>query len=106
MSRYGRSQEQVNAIAHQHKPDWQTATAGQTEFFLKRTVLNSDNLLVYVEGLLKRPADSSSARDYRIRGIHKDTPASATAYPGDSNAVLFTSGLSNGDAVCFLTAGG
>lgn len=104
--RYGRGQDQLNNIAHQHKADWRVAAGGQTEFFLDHTVLASDNLLVFTAGLLRRPADKDGANFYRIRGIHANTPSSSPAYPGDSNAVTFAAAPGAGVLVCFITMGG
>ena len=106
MPRYGRDQQQVNALAHQHKQDWQLGDGAKTEFFLAHTVLTADNLLVFVSGALKRPADQNNVRDYRIRGVHANTPISSGAYPGDSNAVTFTAAPGNNVSVCFVTMGG
>ena len=97
MSGKDRPRNVLDAMAHRHYAVWLTGTAA-TEYDLGKTVLRLDDVIVFVSGALKRPADRGTANDYAIRGI---TPG----YPGDSNRVKFVA-APNGLAVCFYVAAG
>lgn len=88
--RSGKTQEALNTLIRRTYQSVAVGDGVADEFPLPITVLRADDLRVYLAGALKRPADSGGAWDYRIRGLHEHTPASSTAYPGDSNTIKFT----------------
>ena len=106
MPRLGRPQGQINDIAHRHRQSWAVGDGAATEFPLPYSVKRIDDLTVTVNGAAMRPADRGGARDYRIRGLHANTPIASGAYPGDSNRVRFTAAPGAGVKICFATAGG
>lgn len=88
------TQDRQNNRMHQHYSDFQDGDGATTEFFLSRTVSSLDELHVYIDGQLKRPDNSGTAHDYKVRGL---TPG----YDGDKNAVKFASAPAAGHAVGF-----
>ena len=103
MSGKQRTPAQTAAIAHRHYSQHQTGSAA-VEYPLDHTVLRADDVMVYVDGKIMRPADANGVHDYQVRGIHSNTPATAP-YPGDSNTIKFTV-APNGKLVSFIMAGG
>jgi len=97
MSGKSRTTEQVASIAHRHYRQDFTGTAA-TEYPLAHTVLRIEDVLVYVSGALKVPADRGTAHDYSVRGL-------TAGYAGDSNMIKFAA-APNGLAVTFLLVGG
>lgn len=101
MPAQGKTQEQLNGMIHRHYIGWQVGTGAQTEFPLPRTVLNVNDVLVFVAGALKRPYSPGVAHDYRIRGL-----SDPTTYPGDSNYIKFAVAPALNADIGFFSAGG
>lgn len=80
--RSGRTQEQLNSLAHRAYVTWATGDGVTTEFALPKIVARLDDLMVTVAGLVKRPDLNGAAFDYKVRGL---TPG----YTGDRNFVKF-----------------
>jgi hypothetical protein len=80
--RSGRTQEQINNLAHRHYVAWATGDGAKTEFFLPKSVERIDDLTVTIGGAVKRPSVAGVVYDYDVRGI---TPG----YAGESNVVRF-----------------
>lgn len=101
MAAQGKTQEQLNGMIHRHHIGWQVGDGVTTQFPLPRTVLNVNDVLVFVGGALMRPYAPGVAHDYRIRGL--SDPAT---YAGDSNYIKFTVAPGNLVNIGFFSAGG
>lgn len=93
--RSGRTQEQLNALAHRRYVAWATGDGVKTEFPLPKSVLRLDELLVCVGGALKRPADAGVAHDYAVRGL-------TAGYAGDKNFVKFAAAPAAAADIAFI----
>jgi hypothetical protein len=78
--RSGRTQEQLNNLAHRRYVAWATGDGVKLEFALPKNVKRLDDLLVFVGGVLKRPDEPGTVHHYAVRGL---TPG----YAGDANMV-------------------
>lgn len=81
--RSGRTQEQLNTLAHRQYQAWALGDGAKTEFSLPKNVLRLDDLIVHVSGAIQQPASNGTAHAYAVRGL---TPG----YAGDANYVKFT----------------
>lgn len=100
MGAKGRGQAELNAFAHRHFASPILHGDGHTkEFALPITVLRTDDVQVFVNGLLQHVAAPATPNDYAVRGF---TPA----YAGDKNRIMFTAAPANGAKIMLITAGG
>lgn len=95
----GRAPETINGMAHRHYVQWAEGDGVATEFPLEVTVLRAQDLMVYVGGVLLRPASRGTTYDYAVRGL---TPG----FAGDSNRVRFTVAPALGADIAFWLVGG
>ena len=100
MSAKDRTPDQVAGMSHRHTTTWATGDGATVEFPLKTQVLRADDVVVTVDGALKRPRDQTGAFDYTVRGFF---PA---VYDGDKNRVKFTVAPAAGKNIAFNVAGG
>lgn len=95
-----RGQATLNGFAHRHYASPVVLGDGHTkEFALPVTVLRTDDVQVFVNGLLQHVATPGAANDYAVRGF---TPA----YAGDKNRIKFTAAPANNAKIMYYTAGG
>lgn len=99
MSGKSRSRSTLDGMAHRHYQDWATGDGVAVEFPLTHTVLRGDDVQVYLNGAIKRPAAGGVAHDYAIRGI-------TAGYPGDSNRIKFAAAPGGGATILFVVAAG
>ena len=67
---------------HQHYDYWFVGDGAKTQFLLTRAFTRADDVLVFVDGAVKRPDLAGTAYDYALRGV-------TAGYNGDKNAVKF-----------------
>lgn len=85
--------ERLKRVTRQYRT-WATGNGATTEFALGKTVKRVEDLLVFVDGKLQRPAENGTAHQYSVRGL---TPG----YDGDKNMVKFTAAPGAVD-LCFV----
>lgn len=95
--RSGRTQENLNNIAHQQFTFWATGDGVKVEFPIGKNVTRLDDLIVKVGGLTLRPFDKGTAFDYKVRGL-----SDPVGYPGDNNTVKFTAAPAGAANICFI----
>ena len=69
-----------------NKVDTFTADGSTTTFTLSRAVVNNDNILVALDGVMQYPSDSQNTRSYTVSGT-------------GSNSLLFASAPANGTVI-------
>ena len=62
-----------------NKVDTFTANGSLTEFTLSRAVVNNDNILVALDGVIQYPSDSQNTRSYNVTGEGSNTITFASA---------------------------
>jgi hypothetical protein len=63
---------------HEHVVQWAVGNGSATAFWLTRNPKRLDDLMVFVNGALKRPAEKGTANDYTfVPGSNKVTFAAA-----------------------------
>lgn len=97
MPKSGRTQEQLNNLAHRQYTIWATGDGATTDFAIGKRVARLDDLVVKVAGLLLRPYDKGTAYDYKVRGL-----SDPIGYPGDQNTVRITVAPALNVNICFI----
>lgn len=95
MAKSGRTQEQLNNLAHRQYVAWALGDGVKTEFPLPKRILRLDDLIVSVSGSIQQPATPSVPNAYAVRGL-------TAGYAGDSNFVKFTAAPPVGAAIGFI----
>lgn len=95
MPKSGRTQEQLNALAHRRYTIWTAGDGVKTEFAIGKSVTRLDDLVVVVAKQVLRPSDRGTPFDYSLRGV-------TSGYPGDTNTVKFTAAPALGADIGFL----
>ncbi len=74
------TKDRAGARLHQHYQLWFVGDGATTEFRLTKTYGRFDDVMVFVNGSVKRPDVPGTAYDYRLRGL-------TSGYSGEKNAV-------------------
>lgn len=80
----GDDPSQARNRTHQHFTNWFTGDGSKTRFALSFTPRDVSQVMAYVDGLRKRPADRGTAYDFLI----------------DGSVIVFTVAPANTKAVC------
>lgn len=95
--RSGRTQDQINNMAHRRYTIWATGDGAKTDFPIGKNITRLDDLCVFVAGLLLRPFDKGTAYDYRVRGL-----SDPVGYIGDANTVRIVVAPAVNVNICFI----
>lgn len=95
----GRPMETLAGMAHRHYQAWAVGDGTTTEFALPVTLQREQDLMVFVGGVLLRPASRGTGFDYRVRGL-------TAGYAGDANRVRFVSAPALNADITFWLVGG
>lgn len=74
--------ERAAGRRHTHYAQWFVGDGVKTEFLLSRTIQRVEDVMVTVDGLVKRPYENGTAYDYQVRGH-------TAGYGGEKNAIKF-----------------
>lgn len=80
---------------HSHYAEWFTGDGAKVEFLLTRSIGRVEDVMVFVDGAIKRPDKDGTAYDYKIRGH-------TSGYAGDKNAIKFAVAPANTKNVAVL----